>query len=466
MKYIGFIAICVLLLTMLVSCYWLGNYGTGSLSMDFSQIQARQPGDVVRVYLLANGLLFSTDPGVPFTAEVPLGTDEDTVIKIDGLPVGPRYKALVGAGPTSQGIFSVYYYGESEDFQVSSGDDITVTTSLDYLSLPPNSSGIFFSTDLLGKNLVGVAASSSDVYTAEASKLYLVYLWDSTGFGDYEVYLADSYDLAADPNGDGVSSHRVNGLSQGNYWSALMNSNKGIVPLYGSDGWGFDLPFSSMLNGNKEIEESDLLYPGSDQAVFFRRENGIGGTFISSDVISSPDQWKWVNLELSGVRDMVLGENVAYFATDDGAFALPISFLNDPSPSISEYRMNFSAPAEILSLGCIPIVGAPDKLFIGTTNGVWETDVLNESPLTLGSLTQIPETAGETIEIIDISEYWTNANQAFLSRYYLYIRYYGAVYKIPFFAVLPGKVTGITWTDFSELYISGTEGLSVLDVGS
>jgi len=455
MKRLSFFTICLLALTGLVSCYWMGNFNTGSLNMDFSGVQPRQSGDVVRVYLLANSLLFSTEGGVPFAAEVSLGTDEETVIKIEGLPVGPRYQALVGVGPTDQGIFRVYYYGESEEFQISPGADITVTTTLDYV---PEFSGIYYSTDLMGKNLTGVAESGSEVYAAEASKLYLVY-WDGI---NNAVALADSYDLADDPDGEGVKSYRVNGLSPGYFSAARMNSNNGIVPFYGGDGWNFDTTLSSALGGNKEIEESGVFSVSVDYALFFRRADGIGGVHTQGGV-----QQPWVNLDVSGVRDMVVSNNNAYFATEGGAFALPPAFLLDSTPTLAEHQMNFSAPAEILSLEYLPIGVAADRLFMGTTNGVWEAQVTSETPtITFGTLTQIPETAGQNIDFIDISSAWPDANQAYLSRYFLYIRKYGTVYKIPFFAVIPGKATGMSWTSDTKLYISGTEGLSVLWVGS
>ena len=456
MKRLSFFAICLLAITGLVSCYWMGNYNTGSLNMDFSQVQARQAGDVVRVYLLANGLLFSTEVGVPFAAEVSLGTGEDTVIKISGLPVGPHYQALVGVGSTDQGIFRVDYHGESEEFQISPGDDITVTTTLDYI---PSFNGIYFSADLMGKHLTGVAESGSDVYAAEASKLYLVYL--NYIDPDYVVSLADSYDLADDPYGEGVKSYRVNGLSPGYFSAARMNSNNGIVPFYGGDGWNFDTTLSSALGGNKEIEESGVFSVSVDYALFFRRADGIGGVHTVSGV-----QQPWVNLDVSGVRDMVVSNNNAYFATEGGAFALPPAFLLDSTPTLAGHQMNFSAPDEILSLGYRPPTVGPITLFMGTTDGVWEAQVTNESPVTLGTLTQIPETAGQNIDMIDISSAWPDANQAYLSRYFLYIRKYGTVYKIPFFAVIPGKATGMTWSSDEKLYISGTEGLSLLYVGS
>jgi hypothetical protein len=53
-----------------------------------------------------------------------------------------------------------------------------------------------------------------------------------------------------------------------------------------------------------------------------------------------------------------------------------------------------------------------------------------------------------------------------LSRYWLYIRKYGTLSKMPFFAVLPGRVTAMAWDSSWRLYISGTEGLSLINVGS
>jgi hypothetical protein len=459
MKRYGFFITSLIVLILLASCYWMGDFDTGGINLKFSGAQSRVNGDVVRVYLIANGLLFSTESGVAFTAEVPLATNEETVIEIDGLPVGPRYQALIGVGPVTGGIFRPRAYGETEEFRITAGEGTSVTPSMDYIE-PFN--GIYFSTDLQGKNLVGVIESGSEIYAAEEDRMYMANLiWDS-GLGDYVVNVFDSYDLAADPDSLGVDSHIVNGLSQGNFWGALMNSNKGIVPFTGGDGWDFDTAFSSAMVGDRNVEESDILTVSTDLALFFRRSDGIGGVYITGGI--SPQTW--VNLDVNGTRDMVVSSNNSYFATEGGAFALAWEFLLDSPPKLSERRMAFSGPAEILSLEYLPIGVAADRLFMGTTDGVWEAEVTSESPVTLGILTQIPETAGQPIEMIDISEYWANSNQAFLSRYYLYIRYGATVYRFPFFALFPGKVTGMTWSSDSKLYISGTEGLSVLYVGS
>jgi len=296
---------------------------------------------------------------------------------------------------------------------------------------------------------VGVAAGSFYVYAAEASKLHAV---DSTGS------LWDSYDLAADIDSLGVSFYRVNGLSQdhtGFFLDAFMDSNMGIVPFdYYGEGWEFDTAFSSELGGNRQIEESAVFDLGNDRAVFFRRSDGVGGKIIGVTPSS------WLNRDTDEVTDMTVSNSNAYFATEGGAFALPWDILSDPQPNFNDKRMDFSGPYEILSLGYV----LPNILLMGTTNGAWEAPVTSESPLTIGTLTQIPETAGETIEMIAVSS--SGRYQAFLSRYFLYIRDGSYVDKYPFFAVLPGKVTGMTWFDDSRLYISGTEGLSVLHLGS
>ena len=69
MKRLVILATILIVLTALSSCYWMGDFSTGGISMDFSEFQPRAAGDVVRVYLIANGLLFSTNSNAPFMAE-------------------------------------------------------------------------------------------------------------------------------------------------------------------------------------------------------------------------------------------------------------------------------------------------------------------------------------------------------------------------------------------------------------
>jgi hypothetical protein len=133
MKKIGVLALGLTLGLGLMSCY-LGGFRSGSMSLDFSGFSGRamQNGYVARVYLLADGLLFSTGGGTPFAAEVEVDQYVGAKVKIDGLPVGPVYKALIGFGPVTDGVFSPEYYGESPLFQITPGGDTATSVSMQY----------------------------------------------------------------------------------------------------------------------------------------------------------------------------------------------------------------------------------------------------------------------------------------------------------------------------------------------
>jgi hypothetical protein len=165
---------------------------------------------------------------------------------------------------------------------------------------------------------------------------------------------------------------------------------------------------------------------------------------------------------------MALGNGGAYFAASGEGFALPPAFVQDLNPTVAKHRKDFSAPAPILSLGVRTFAAGPSLLYMGTTDGVWYMSV-DETTYEFGvatPLAQIPETAGEPIEQIAISSLMrTSDNQAYLSRYYLFIRWWSSIYKIPFYAVFPGKPTGIAWDPTGVLYVSGTEGLAAVYVG-
>jgi hypothetical protein len=160
----------------------------------------------------------------------------------------------------------------------------------------------------------------------------------------------------------------------------------------------------------------------------------------------------------------------AYYAAGGTAFALPPAFLTDASPDLAGRRINLSSPAPVQSLGFRPAGAfAGGTISLGTTNGLYQMDLTEStaSPYVSesSSPSQVLETAGDSIERIAISSYNTY-NEAYLSRYYLYIRYYYGLYKVPFFAVVPGRATGLVWDSNGTLYISGTEGLAAIYVGN
>jgi hypothetical protein len=262
----------------------------------------------------------------------------------------------------------------------------------------------------------------------------------------------------------------VNGLSDdGAYLAsdAFISAPNGVLPFYGGDGWNFQPAFSSTLGGSKDILESADFLAGADYAFFFRRAGGLGGTYVGQLETANYSAWSWVNLDVPGVLDLAVSDNNAYFATTSGSFALPPAFLTDSTPTLAEHKMPFSAPADIVSLDFLPTIAfAGGTLYMGTTDGVWEATSTESAGISVGTALQIPGTEGQKIEHIAVSRYNPSVNQAFLSNYWLYIRKYGTVYEIPFFAVLPGKPTGMAWDSSGVLYISGTEGLSSVYVGA
>jgi hypothetical protein len=437
-----------------LSCYWTANLGTSGVQLDFSNVQSKAAGDVVRVYLLADGNLLSVGDTVPYVEEA-LGSGEQK-ITIEDLPVGPEYQALVGVGNAAGLIFQVSYYGESKTFELSSGDEITVPVTMK--SMPY---GVTHSTDLAGKELKGVVYSDTNfLYTAEKSRIYAL------NPGTLAIDDVAPYDQF------GAQSFQGNSLSESaaSDWQGFINTDNGILPFdYFGEDWIFNSDFSTALGGEKNLQESGVFLTGSDYNFFFRRKNGLGGVSVISDELGSPGTWRWVNLELDGVLDMACSDLYAYYAASGGAFALPPNILADTTPSIVEHRLNFSAPAKILSLAIIPKVASPSEIYLGTMNGAWEGQITEDDPavdpnISLGALSQVAETAGYGITQITVSSYFDYT--AYLSRYYLFIREDGLVTRFPFFAVIPGKASGLDWSnDGVTLYIAGSEGLSSLYIG-
>ncbi len=438
-----------------LSCYWTANLGTSGFQLDFSNVQSKAAGDLVRVYLLADGNLLSVGDTVPYVEE-----DLDSggqKITIENLPVGPQYQALVGVGNTAGSIFQVSYYGESKTFELSTGDEITVSVTLQSMLY-----SVTYSTDLAGKELKGVVATeTSYIYTADLSKIYAL---------DPGTLALETTEPYHDLGAEGFS---VNSLSESSVsaWQGFINTDKGILPFnYSGVVWDFDSDFSTALGGEKNLQESGVFDTGAASPIynfFFRRKNGLGGVTVPNAELGSPETWEWVNLELDGVLDMACSDWYAYYATSGGAFALPPNILADTTPSIAEHRLSFSAPAKILS---VAINTETDYIYLGTANGAWEGLVTEDDPagvpnVSVGVLTQIPETAGYGITQITVSS--DSGYAAYLSRYYLFIRKGVLVTRFPFFAVIPGKASGLDLGNINDwtLYIAGSEGLSSLYIG-
>ena len=463
-KTAAFLFSTLLLLSMTMSsCYWR-PFNSGGLRVDVSGIAARvgNPSDVIRVFLIADGLLFSTGGGVPFTAEVPAsGDSQEQKINISGLPVGPKYRVMVGVGLVNGEVFQPDSYGDSGEFLINPNADTSVTVTLNSVPLLAS-----YSPDLLGKPLKGLVDDFSSIFTAEEKQAYYTYFDRLLSTWSFEADLT-------------LSGYSIRGLSKSSlYRNTALDTNKGILPFFRGTGWTFETAFSQGEGGSVDIAQSASFgVPGTDidYAVFFRRQNGLGGTYVLNQDYSVPSAWKWVNVDLSGVRDLIVSQHNAYYAAGGAVFALPPAFLSDVlsgnPPNLEAHRIDLPSPAPVLSLGFRPDpLGLPGgTLTLGTSDGVYQAalDELVSAQLAPGP-THIAETAGDIIERIAISSYNSRA-EAYLSRYYLYIRNWNGsnyyVDKTPFFAVVPGRATGLAWDSNGTLFISGTEGLSAVYVG-
>ncbi len=461
MKRIGVLALALSFGLGLTSCYF-HDFGTGSLSVDFSSVQARLGGDVARVYLLADGLLFSTGGGTPFAAEIPIDPYLGAKIRIDGLPAGPTYKALVGIGLPTTGSITPVYYGESALFKISPGGDTSVEVSLTALGFP--FTNIRYSQDLMFKSVRAVGNNFGSPIAAEQTRLVNTYMYNDLvlGYIFSTIGLSEQYDLAA-------LSLTANSLSMGSVGGSptWLNTKKGIFPFTPGTTWTIQTNFNVNLSGPMDILQSGTIFVGGYYNLFFRRTGGLGGSNIVGTYQNAPTFWSWVNVDVPGLTDMALGGSNAFFAASGKGFGLPPAFLTDPD--LAKHRKDFSAPAPILSLAMRPgAVSSIGTLYIGTTDGVWYQSV-DEANLTYGAtlaLTQVPETAGEPIEQMAFSTSMVSSdNQAYLSRYWLFIKSYSNVYKIPFFFIFPGKPTGMAWDSSGNLYLSGSEGLAAVYVG-
>jgi hypothetical protein len=469
MKKIVLYATILPALLALVSCYWRPNSSTGGLSVNVSGITPKAIGDVVRIYLIADGLLFSTGGGVPFAAEISAEDGPEKTISIDGLPVGPAYKAMVGYGPVTGGIFRPLYYGESEQFVVIPNADTAVPVWIDSIQYPYITyTDVSYSPDLLGRPLTGVVEDDNGgMNAAEAGRLH----YFSFSYPD-SWSLSESLDLG----------YRVYGLSRGlslqGFVGTYLNTGSGIFPFINSDGYQIDTTFSAGWSGSEDIRGSgslSLLAGGYiDYAVFFRREGGLGGAYVAFDsylyTYPAPSAWNWLNRDVAGVTDMVVSENNAYYAAGGSLFALRPDYLRDPA--LPANRVDLPVPAPVQSLGFRPYISGAEggTLYLGTTNGVWQMDVneTSTSPYIAQASSPVQvAAAGDSVERVAIYGS-TTYHEAYLSRYYLYIVKSGYEYRIPFFAVLPGRATAMAWDNSYNytLYIAGTEGLASIYAGS
>jgi hypothetical protein len=372
-------------------------------------------------------------------------------VVVDGIPVGPEYTVLIGiVQQRPGGWFSTEGWGESiNPFEVVPGEIITVPITIQSWSE-------FYPVEpLMGENIKDMESDGTAIYVADATNVHVSDLlaswsWDPAVWSSYA-----------------VSGQSINSLTIGidmaqvpNIFSQLWaNTNESILPFIGT---GFDSPLTASL-GQVSILDSAVGYDStwSNQVLYFRRAEGIGGTFIPQSDASDPSQWNWANLDTERTHDMSFGiEGGAAFATTETAFRVPEGLLLDSTPSLGEHRSTIITPSPIRSLH-IYDNDAAEELFVGTEDGAWKDEAWDFPDQ---GLMQQADTKGYPIRKLAFESsysYWI----ACLSDIYLFVvdDTGSLVGKYPFVSGFPGEVNNIAWAydggSLAYLFVATDEGL-------
>jgi len=435
-----------------LSCYWFSALGEGELSLTFPEELAKGDYDYFgRVYLLADGNRFALT-GTTEYVEAPLSELTPTTVVVDGIPVGPEYTALISVVQQQPGgWFRTVGWGQSlEPFEIITGDILSVPVSFqdgpDFYPVEP----------LMGKNIADIESDGNIIYAADAKNVY---------------YYFYSEVLSAFTNPSYWSTHpipsdqTINSLTIGVYTAWVggpstqlwVNTDKGILPF---DGETFDPPLTVSL-GSVSIMDSvmgDSTFP--PYQLYFRRNEGIGGAYVSDAIRTDPSQWDWVNLDTDRTLDMTFGIfGGAAFATTGGAFRVAEDLLLDSPPTLTEHRSAISGPSPIHSIRIFDNDGA-EELYVGTENGAF----LNPAHDGLEEYFKEPGTGGYPIRRISFEEDYSNW-RAYLSDAYIFVvdNIGGLVGKYPFVSGFPGRINSIGWAydggQYAYLFVAADEGL-------
>jgi hypothetical protein len=453
-KYIV-LSVCVV---MLVSCYWVSGFNSGSVRLDLSALGSKGLYDrYARVWLVADKKIYPLGQDKDYVQKLIPGYEEVTVT-LENIPVGPTYRVWLSIVTQEVDGFSTYVWAESVPFPLSAGSEVAVVFDIGDLNSSPFTPIIDTDGDLtrLGKGLTDVENYLGTIYATDRAKLYEITSFN-TSPGVVSI--------------DTPANHVINSVSKGiNAYlsdSLVVNTDRGIVSYNGDGSFDPPPPVSETLPSLSVLDSDVGYYPGSfDPVLYFRSASSWGGT--APYVEASPSDFVWLNQSSGKVLDLVVPPDLmgyVYFATDNGAFRFWGEYLrkltSGESPNVADYKATFKAPAKILSLGLLnPEV---EVILMGTENGVYEAETIS-GPEVINTPYIVDGTQGYRIRKI-ATNYSPNF-AAYLSDAYLFVwdGYQGILEKYPLCAGFPGRITGMTWF-FSAvsgnyyLIISGDEGL-------
>lgn len=455
--------VLIVFVFLIFSCYWTPSGEDGALKLEFESSfvsKGTAPGTETdaRVYLLSsNYTLHTFESGkVYYEADI---TGKEPII-IEKIPA-EEWTILLALGEATGGVFETVRYGSSSPTQINPGGVDNPTT----ISVALKNSPVTPAISLFGKDFNAVVSIDSAVYASTGSTIY-----SGDTVGTLSVLSANL------PGG-----RSINSLSVGKWFGSStfsrelwVNTTQGILPYRGGQF------VTNFYDAEVSVRDSLALYTAADPnittseaslAIFYKRQQGVGGTFIEEDVKNDPTQWSWTDVkELEGtlapnqqlVLDFEVVGDYGFFASPLGAFQMKKDVFESGAGSnlssvladgvFFEIAGEGGKPVKILSLAYDENTGI---FYIGTESGVYRSTLNSEfvpqNPIRISGT----EDFGFTKIVVN------DSYAAFVSEYDVFLQRKSdsLLKKLPFYAGLPGRLTSLAWKGGSNVLLVSGSGL-------
>ncbi len=469
----GIVVVMAAVVVLLGSCYWNPQSGAGKITLNLKSSSRAQVDPTIvqyaRVYLYADNMNSQINLGeeVPY-AESAMNASGGSVT-IDRVPAGSGYRLVLTLGSKpDRATFVPGQFGTSGSFEVTANHETVVqlTTMQTVKAILGTISGLGYEPSFLGKNLVGLAITTSyGVVTATSGAAYVgsgsagpptSYTSMSPGSGSINSVSSTTY------NSGEIWLNTTQGIKQ--YTNAGVTSSA-LLPSGGPSG-------SVLSSGSYGIAGALPNY-----AVYVLTEDGLGGIHDVNGVGT------WVPVDLSGahsgppVLDFSLPpvtSTFGLFATKSGSFGMDVSMLTPGNNNLNYVSANagfftLTRNGKQLFVSAVALDSSGTKLCIGTNDGLFAGSV--------GGITSLIGPGGGSVDLTStVSLISGSAGHPFRRVIYtqsyivgvsnnLLVLYNGLnSFVVPLSAVVLGSFTGmgIIYITSSYIAISGSEGLTFI----
>ncbi|MEX2442847.1 MAG: hypothetical protein WD492_04545 [Alkalispirochaeta sp.] len=478
-----------------------GDVSSNSVAIDGrDDLTGTDDVDYARVWLYSNGAeyrLAPTSAGAPSSrnyVEADLSSGGATV-KIDGIPAGDGYSAVIIMGTKEDGVFVPVAYARTGRFAINAGREARPTA--DKVALVGDEDSLLSAAEfnLLGKNLNSVVANSDGVFTSDANAVYQGPNYTGSGSGEF-----------------GTINRLSTGTLEGDS-VIFVNSSEGIFKAKAGE-----LPEEITPSDDTDVDVRDVTFSGTfavedaigediaEDVVFYQRLGGLGG--VAAQTINSESDWQdfgaadledLIDPDRSPVRAQASGTGKGFFATaaldnflltealfDNESDIEAADLISGSADGVQFFNVPYPGTTRPMRLNHMTIVEADETeyLVVGTPRGAFTfpagnighsnaarfnstTNLVNSSHSTFRSLVRdeavfalatdsggkiLAVATAETVVVLDVTDGIPTSRD-------------DALFILPRRGVALGEVTGLALeTDGSQvtLHISGTQGLTTV----